>query len=83
MQAIQTKYFGPSNVRGSRVKATAQAGTVYVEWDSSLDHDGNHAAACRALVRKYGWRGDWVGGGLPDGSMVWVNTDSQTVEVAT
>lgn len=27
MQAIETKYLGPTNTRGSRIKASAQAGS--------------------------------------------------------
>jgi hypothetical protein len=30
MQAIQTRYFGPGNVRGSRIKAWCAAKTIYV-----------------------------------------------------
>ena len=32
-QAIVTRYHGPGNVKGSRVKATAQAGSTITEWD--------------------------------------------------
>ena len=39
MQAIETKYFGPSNVKGSRIKATAQAGSVTVGYDHALNGD--------------------------------------------
>jgi hypothetical protein len=66
-QAIVTKYIGPSNIRGSRVKATAAAGSVTLHWDSSLNSDDNHARAAEALATKYGWRGNWYGGGMPDG----------------
>jgi len=66
-QAITTKYIGPTDHRGSRVKATAQAGSIVVGWDDALDSDDNHTAAARALARKYGWSGLLVGGGAPDG----------------
>jgi hypothetical protein len=55
MQAIQTRYIGPSNVRGSRVKAFAQAGSITLEWDSALNSDENHRAAAEALCEKLGW----------------------------
>ena len=64
-QAIVTKYIGPTNVRGSRVKATADAGSLTLGWDHALDSEANHHRAARALAEKYGWSGDWVGGGLP------------------
>lgn len=65
MQAITTKYLGPTNHRGSRVKATCEAGSVIVGWDHALDSQGNHDAACRAMALKMGWHGHWLGGGLP------------------
>jgi hypothetical protein len=66
-QAIETKYIGPSNVRGARIKASAQAGSVYVPYDHSLNTDDNHAKAAQALADKWGWEGDMVQGGSPSG----------------
>lgn len=67
MQAIKTKYLGATNSLGSRVKATAAAGSVTVYWDHSLDVDQNHDEAAKALMVKYGWTGSLVSGGDPDG----------------
>lgn len=67
-QAIVTKYLGPTNARGSRVKATCQAGSVTLSWDDALDSEANHHAAAQALARKLGWSGRLIGGGLPDGT---------------
>lgn len=67
MQAIATKYLGPTNSRGSRVKATAGAGSVTIEWAHNLNADQNHDAACLALANKMGWQGDWIGGGTETG----------------
>jgi hypothetical protein len=66
-QAIVTQYFGPSNVRGSRVKARASAGSVTLHWDCSLNYDANHARAAQALANKFKWQGAWFGGGMPNG----------------
>lgn len=74
MQAIQTKYLGPTNVRGSRVKAIAEAGSVTLSWNHSLNADGNHKAAAEALANKFGWHGKWFSGWLPDNGMVFVCT---------
>ena len=67
-QAIVTKFLGPSNVRGSRVKATAEAGSVTLSWNYRLDSTGNHCAAAQALADKMSWTGEGygrlVGGGL-------------------
>ena len=55
MQAIVTKYLGPTEYRGSRVKATAQVGSLTLSWDYALNSDGNHRAAALALANKYNW----------------------------
>jgi len=75
LQAITTRYFGPTNVRGSRVKATCQAGSVTLHWDDALNADDNHLAAARALAAKFKWTGKWHAGGLPDGSYAFVCSD--------
>jgi len=73
-QAIVTRYHGPTNVRGSRVKATAEAGSVTLSWDDALDSYANHAAAAMALANKFGWGGIWYGGGTTNG-YVFVDTE--------
>jgi hypothetical protein len=71
-QAIVTKFHGPTNHRGARVKATADAGSVTVSWDHSLCIEANHRAAALALASRYGWPLDMVGGGLPGSGYVFV-----------
>lgn len=72
-QAIVTKYFGPSNVKGSRVKASCEAGSITLSWDHALNAGDNHASAAQALLVKLDWaRGpgcgiEWLGSALPDG----------------
>lgn len=76
-QAVITKFFGPGNVRGARIKASAVAGHVWHEYTYELSADGNHQAAARKLIEKYGWGGNWHEGGMPDGNRCYVNsTDS-------
>ncbi len=55
MQAIRTRYFGPTNVRGSRIQAKCEARTIYLPYDHALNLDGNHKAACQALMIAMGW----------------------------
>lgn len=52
---ILTRYLGPTNTRGSRVKATTGSGvSVTLDWDHELDADENHARAAVALcVRRW------------------------------
>ena len=67
MKAIQTRFIGPTNFRGARIKAYAEGGasvTVPYGYDSeSRDHD----LAALAFLRKFTWGGVWVGGGSADG----------------
>lgn len=66
--AIQTRYAGPTNYRGARVIARAQAGRIVVPWDHALNVEDNHLAAARAFAAKWCWAGTWHGGALVDGS---------------
>lgn len=54
-QAIVTKYLGPTDYRGARIKAIAGAGSVTVSWDHALDTDDNHQFAAFQLARKFEW----------------------------
>jgi hypothetical protein len=71
-QAITTKYFSPGNVRGSRVKATAAAGSVTLPWDHAVGYTENHRRAAEALAKKYDWKGTYFGGALHDDGYVFV-----------
>ena len=64
-QAIITKYFGPSNSKGSRINASAAAGSITIGLDNALNVERNHAKAAEALANKLGWPGDWHIGGMP------------------
>jgi hypothetical protein len=52
MQAIVTKYMGPTNTRGGRIKATADAGSITIGYKSELNSEDNHRAAAVALCDK-------------------------------
>ena len=74
LQAITTKYLAPTNSRGARIKATAEAGSVTVPYDHALNAFDNHHAAAVALANKFGWMDDedraYAMGALPDGGYV-------------
>ena len=58
MKAICTKYFGPSNVRGSRIKADDGDGnSITISRDCALSVEEAHDQAARALCVKMGWNG--------------------------
>lgn len=52
MQTITTKFIGPTNTKGSRVKATCWLGSVTVGWDHALNTEQNHEEAAQAMVDK-------------------------------
>lgn len=54
MIAIQTKYVGPTNTRGSKIKAfTSNGHSVSVSYHHELSHELCHFEAVKALVKKY------------------------------
>jgi hypothetical protein len=70
MQAIITKYLGATDTKGSRIKATCDAGSISIPYPHELSGEEVHVKAAMALVRKLGWDkdayGDWACGGLPN-----------------
>ena len=76
MQAIHTKYLPATNTRGSRIKATAGAGSVIISYPHELSGQAAHRAAADALCAKLGWvaphYAPLLGGCLPDGSYCFV-----------
>ena len=72
MQAIQTHYLGPTDYRGSRIVAKADAGRLVVSWNYALGVEENHRAAALALRDRLGWAeglyGDLATGYLPGGT---------------
>jgi len=66
VQAIITKYLPPTNVKGSRIKATAAAGSLTLHLDHALSIEDAHAKVAELLATKLGWRGNWFMGGMPD-----------------
>ena len=68
MIAILTKYIGPTNCRGSRIKAYTETGeSVTIPFDYSLDGEARHRKAAQALMDKMGWPNELVSGGIAGG----------------
>jgi hypothetical protein len=80
-QAIETKYLGPTNSRGPRIKATAQAGSRTADYLHNLNIEENHSHAARQLAEKLGWKGNWYGGGTPKGDYVFVCSEGAAFKV--
>lgn len=57
-QAIQTKYLGPTDFKGARIKAFARA-----------------QQRTKPRAGRFGWTGEWIGGGLPDSGYAFVQVE--------
>lgn len=66
-QAITTKYLGPTNTKGSRIKASCEAGSITVHYDHEFSATENHDSACKALLSKLEWSGHYIGGRYSNG----------------
>jgi len=71
MKAIYTKYLGPTNSKGARIKAfTLEGLSATISYPYNLSHEAVHYEAVKSLVDKHGlnWNirdmrfGDAVGG---------------------
>jgi hypothetical protein len=67
MIAIRTKYLGPTDTRGARIRATGGGRSITRPYDYAANREERHAAVARALARKLGWRGDLIEGSIADG----------------
>lgn len=65
LQAIVTKYLCPTDRRGARIKAQAQAGSLTVSYDHEASNP--HREAAQALADKMGWTWELVEAIMPDG----------------
>lgn len=79
MKAIQVRYHGPTDSRGSRLTATAEGGPkphrVTVGYNYALSGDPLYRTAAVALCEKMGWPVASLShdsGQLPDGDYVFV-----------
>lgn len=70
MQAIVVKYVGPTNTRGSKMRASAARGIKPINqpYDSALSVEQNAMRAAADLIKQQGW----AMGMLPNGDYVFV-----------
>jgi hypothetical protein len=57
MQCIKTKYLGPTNNLGARIKASCDAKSKLFAWDYGLGIEENHLQAAEMLRDSLGWTG--------------------------
>jgi hypothetical protein len=71
MKVIVSKYLGPTNTKGARVKVTVPYGkSITVPWDYSLDAFFNHDKACLALLEKINMKGKVLTAWFKDGQYI-------------
>jgi len=67
MQAIVAKFLPATNTKGSRIKATAEAGSVTIGYPHELGQgQPAHRAAAQALADKFKWPHKYLGAALPN-----------------
>lgn len=73
MQAIEVRYYGPTNSHGSRLYARCDAGRLSIPYPSEANAgEDAHRVAAEALRDRLGWHGHMVGGMLPSGAYAFV-----------
>ncbi len=55
MQAIKTKYLGPTNTRGARIKAECYSRSLTQPFAYELNEEDRHIKAALALAEKLEW----------------------------
>jgi hypothetical protein len=76
-QAIITKFLGPTNTKGARVKAYASGAriSITIPWDHAESGEKNHAFAARLLALRLDWTGTLQAGVISPGSVAHVFID--------
>ncbi len=81
MQAIITKYYGPTETRGTRIVARCSEDSAIVARNHAVNVEMDHARAAQKLAHKLGWYGRWFGTHLPGDRMAWVPTVGFVIDV--
>lgn len=87
MQAIKTKYHGPTNSKGSRIIASCEAGKLVMPYIYALSNFENHKSAAAKLAARLKWEEARVGGyyGTTDNSAYYwvaIGERNQMVDLA-
>lgn len=68
MQAVFTKFLGPTTYRGARIRVTTGGGiTKIIPCDDRKGHLENHRLAVLKVLKELDWTGKWVAGDLKTG----------------
>ncbi len=80
MIAIETKYLGATNTRGSRIKASGNGNTITIPYPHELSGAACHAKAAVALCKKMDWSGKLISGATDKG-YVFVFEGSESFDI--
>lgn len=68
MKAIRTKYLGPTDKRGSRIKAYDEdKNNIVLPYDHALNSYDNHVKAAEGLKTQMKWTGRLIAGSWKNG----------------
>jgi hypothetical protein len=81
---IVTRYLGPTNYQGSRIKATHKRDSettkqITIGWDDNLESRANHQAAAEQLLSQWGYNNNLmiVGCGWDHDSYYWLTSSTK------
>lgn len=66
-QAIITKFLGPTNTKGARIKASCAGGSLTIPYPHELNTDDAHMFAALQLSDKLEWSAhvsEWIAGSV-------------------
>lgn len=74
-KAISTKFYGPTNTRGSRIGVSAPDNrTRLFDFGHELRHDERHTHCAKLYATEQNWPGLYVAGYVAGSGYVFVNT---------
>ena len=82
MAIIKTKFIGPTNTRGARIKATCQAGSATISYPYSESISDSHWLAAQELITKLSlnWGSEFTVGSDNDGYYFIPKTEYNTAK---
>lgn len=84
MKAITVKFLGPTDTKGSRLKAIdSDHNTVTIPYPHAEHSEGRYAQAAIALCKKMGWDGTLIEGWAEDGKAVYVFSSGLHIDIET
>jgi hypothetical protein len=70
VKAITVKYIGPTDRRGSRLKAfDSDNNSVTIPYPHGMKQSESHRKAAEMLRDKMGWQGEMISGGTKEGEV--------------